>query len=247
MIESLDRNNMFTKDSALLNLPGNLNQKEAIFFDGMRHSAQIVDLSYLRLCKSLTELSLENQKMSEDPMFTHVFLDAWAFVDATDRFRCLWEMQPNSENIPSEFSPSNVRLQLQTIRDVRNVSAHIAQKIDQIIALNASVLGSINWVTLVSQEPLKIKTHFIRPGIMRRNTQCQFAMPNGEVSFIHGSGCISLAAGKYEANLSDAYKFVSSLVLLAEYFLEHTKQATSSQECIPTDMFGSAELDTNML
>lgn len=54
-------------------------------------------------------------------------------------------------------------------------------------------------------------------------------------------------AGKYEANLSDAYKFVSSLVLLAEYFLEHTKQATSSQECIPTDMFGSAELDTNML
>lgn len=105
-------------------------------------------------------------------------------IDSDAYGRC----NPNSENIPSEFSPSNVRLQLQTIRDVRNVSAHIAQKIDQIIALNASVLGSINWVTLVSQEPLKIKTHFIRPGIMRRNTQCQFAMPNGEVSFIHGGG-----------------------------------------------------------
>lgn len=235
---------MFTKDSAFLNLPAALNPKQAVFFDGMRHSAQIVNLSYSRLCRSLTELSLADSGVSEQCSFTHVFLDAWAFIDAADRFRCLWEMQPNSDTIPNTFSPKVVRSQLQAIRDIRNVSAHIAQKIDQIIALNSSVLGSIKWVTMESENPLKLKTHFIRPGITRGNVKAQFAMPSGDISFNQGSGCISLSAGKYEANLSAAYKTIWSVVEFAEATLASSMQLATSQERIPIDMFGSAELDT---
>jgi len=138
-----------------------------------------------------------------------------------------------------------VRSQLQAIRDIRNVSAHIAQKIDQIIALNSSVLGSIKWVTMESENPLKLKTHFIRPGIMRGNVKAQFAIPNGDISFNHGSGCILLSVGKYEANLSAAYKTIWSVVEIAEATLMSFIKSTASQEIIPIDMFGSAELDTS--
>ena len=235
---------MLSIDSPFLNIPAALDRKQAVFLDGMRHAGQIVELSYTRLCQALTDLSVGGTTAEKPTGFTHVFLDAWAFVDAADRFRCLWEMQPSASTIPDKFSPDAVRIQLQDIRDVRNVSAHLAQKIDQIVSLNSSVLGAINWISLLSPTPLKVKTHFIRPGIMHGNVKGQFAMPDGEVSFNHGSGYISFAAGKHSANLSMAYKTICSIIEFAEARLKLAFQNSSLEQRLPTDMFGSAELDT---
>jgi hypothetical protein len=234
---------MLSVDSPFLNIPRALDRKQAVFLDGMRHAVQIVELSYTRLCQALTELSVDGTTAAKSAGFTHVFLDAWAFIDAADRFRCLWEMQPNASNIRNQFSPNAVHIQLQEIRDVRNVSAHLSQKIDQIVALNSAVLGAISWVSLLSNDPLKVKTHLIRPGIMHGNVKGQFAMPIGEVTFIHGSGYISVAAGKHEANLSLAYKVICSIIEFAETSLKLAFQHSSLEQRLPTDMFGSAELD----
>ena len=73
----------------------------------------------------------------------------------------------------------------------------------------------------------------------------QLAIPSGEVTYIKGSGYISLAAGKYEANLSEAYKTVHSIIKFAEYNLIATMQEAKSIHHLPTDVFGSAELNTN--
>lgn len=236
---------MLSQDSPLLNLPAALDKKQAVFLDGMRHAVQLVDFSYTRLCRELTELSLRNVQEPNSSGYTHLFLDAWAFVDAADRFRCLWEMQPNSEKIPDHYGPIAVRAQLKNVRDVRNVSAHVAQKIDQIVSLNASVLGSIKWVTAIKQSPLKVRTHFIRPGITRGNLKAQFAMPKGEVKFLNHTGDVSLAAGKHEANLSQAYEFVRELVKFIEATLNFSRTSAGSRSGLPTDVFGSAELDTS--
>lgn len=236
---------MLSVDSPFFNIPVALDRKQAVFLDGMRHASQIVELSYTRLCQELSELSA-NGATDENPAgFTHVFLDAWAFIDAADRFRCLWEMQPNASTISENFSPDTVREQLQNIRNVRNVSAHIAQKIDQIVSLNSSVLGAISWVSLVSRTPLKVKTHFIRPGVMHGNVKGQFAMPDDEVGFNHGSGHISFTAGKHDANLSLAYKTICSIIEFAEASLKLAFQNSFFEQRLPTDMFGSAELDTS--
>lgn len=235
---------MLSDNSPFLNLPIGLDQKQAIFLDGMRHAVQIIDFSYMRLCQALTRQALNRPRAYAESQFTHVFLDAWAFVDAVDRFRSLWEMQPNAERLPKEYSPSSIRSQLQTIRDTRNVSAHIAQKIDQIVSLNASALGAINWITLLSKRPLKVNTYFIRPGIMKGRSMAQFAMPQGKITFRHGSACISLAAGKHYANLSEAHRIVGSIVRFAESTLKFEDQESRKQEYLPRDAFGSAELDT---
>lgn len=234
---------MLSQDSPLLNLPASLDKKQAVFLDGIRHAVQIADFSYQRLCHELTRLSAANAPGAAGSSYTHVFLDAWGFVDAVDRFRCLWEMQPTSGSIPAPYSPNVVRKQLQDVRDVRNVSAHIAQKIDQIVSLNSSVLGSLRWVTVSSQSPLKIKTHFVRPGIMRGNVNGQFAMPDSKVRFLNGTGGVALAAGKHDANLSKAHEFLSSVVKFIEGNLEFPG-ANENTDKLPTDMFGSAELDT---
>lgn len=235
---------MLSADSPLLNIPIALDRKQAVFLDGMGHAAQIVELSYTRLCRSLTALAIDQATTAESGRFTHAFLDAWAFIDAADRFRGLWEMQPGASTIPKTFSPDTVRAQLQDVRDMRNVSAHLAQKIDQIVSINSSVLGSISWVSLLSTAPLKVNTYFIRPGIMSGNVKGRFAMPRGEVSFDHGSGHISVAAGKCDANLSLAYKAICSIVGFAEDRLKRAFQNPSLEQRLPTHMFGSAELDT---
>ena len=99
---------MLSVDSPFLNIPAALDRKQAVFLDGMRHAGQIVELSYTRLCQALTDLSASGTAAEKSAGFTHVFLDAWAFIDATDRFRCLWEMQPSASDVPPFLSSTAV-------------------------------------------------------------------------------------------------------------------------------------------
>ena len=178
---------MLSENSPFLNIPVALDKKQAVFLDGLRHSAQIADHAYKRLCTGLTEQATKLSESRGSNEFTPLFLDAWAFIDSTDRFRSLWEMQPHSVDIPEPFSKRALKLQLNGIRDLRNVSAHISQKIDQIIAINSSVLGSINWLTMISKSPVEIKTCFIRPGIMLGKVSDQLAIPSKDIQFCNDS------------------------------------------------------------
>lgn len=238
---------MLSQHSPFLNIPVGINHTQAVFLDGIRHAVEIIDLSYARLCQSLTQLACGEHAGPGHSKFTHVFLDAWAFVDAVDRFRNLWAMQPNADRLPEEYSSASIRSQLQDVRNVRNVSAHVGQKIDQIVSLNSSILGAINWVTLIDQSPLKIKSFFIRPGIASGMVKGQLAMPKGEVSFVHGSGYVTLAAGKHSANLSEAHDLVSSVVRFAESAISFKGQKSVNSGHLPRDVFGSADLDTSAL
>lgn len=234
---------MLSVGSPLLNIPIAIDAKQALFLDGMRHAAQIADHAYRRLCFALKEQATCSNHARSHDSFVPIFLDAWAFIDAVDRFRLLWQMQPSSDRLPDYFSPKKVQGKLQGIRDLRNVSDHVAQKIDQIVALNSSVLGSISWVSLINEHPLHIKTCFIRPGIMPAATSGQLAIPSKNVKFVNGSGCITMAAGKHKAMLDDAYQFLFEMVGHAEQHLN--KIVATWPGCRPSDLIGTADLDTS--
>jgi len=238
---------MLSANSPFLNIPVALDSKQAVFLDGLRHAIQISDFSYKRLCSGLKIQALSQNKDRPYDSFVPIFLDAWAFIDAVDRFRSLWEMQPNANGINGQFSPATVRIELQGIRDLRNVSDHIAQKIDQIVSINSSVLGSISWLSLISESPLQIRTCFIRPGIIRSKAMGQLATPLKGVRFVNGSGCITVVAGKHKFLLDDAYELVSRIVAFAEAALASSFQQSSPLECHPSDMIGIAELDVSGL
>jgi len=234
---------MLSVDSPLLNIPAAIDAKQALFLDGMRHAAQIADLSYKRLCLALKEQATCSSPARSHDSFAPIFLDAWAFIDSVDRFRLLWEMQPSSGTLPDEFSPGKVREQLKGIRDLRNVSDHIAQKIDQIASLNSSVLGSISWLSLMSEKPLHIKTCFIRPGVITGATSGQLAVPSKAVNFLNGTGCITVAAGKHKALLDDAYQTILEIVSYTEQHLNNVFATSPGRR--PSDLIGTADLDTS--
>lgn len=235
---------MFSNESPFLNIPQALDTRQALYIDGLRHAAQIADLAYRRLCSGLTQYVLSYCRGEKQGEFTYLYLDAWAFIDATDRFRSLWKMQPGTESMPSRFAPATVQEKLEGIRQLRNVSAHIAQKIDQIVSLKSSVLGSLSWVTAVSQTPLVLKTCFVRPGVMPSTVSDQLAMPAGRVDLVNDSGWITMNAGKHKVVLSEAYAVLIELVSYADKALAAAFAAPSFEEKRPAYMFGVAELDT---
>ena len=234
---------MLSENSPFLNIPAALDKKQAVFLDGLRHSAQIADHAYTRLCAGLTEQSVKLSENRGSNEFTPLFLDVWAFIDSTDRFRSLWEMQPYSADIPEPYSKSTIKSQLSGIRDLRNVSAHISQKIDQIIAINSSVLGSINWLTMVSKSPVQIKSCFIRPGIMLGMVSDQLAIPSKEIQFCNDSGHVSVTAGKHTVMLTDAYYVLRNFVEYAEQNLMISFQQPTLEKRLPSDLIGIADLN----
>ena len=235
---------MFEINSPLLNIPATLTKRQAIFLDGLRQHAQIAIYAYTRLCNSLSELSFahsSNVEISQD--FTHIFLDAWACIEAVDRFRSLWQLQPASDTIPGEFSPKVINGKLQSIRNLRNVASHIAEKIDQIASLNASVSGLIRWITMHSKSPTVIRTYFMRPGIIHGQLSAQFVAPSGKILFTHDVGSILLNAGSHEGNLSDAYSIVCSIVDFMEQHLASKFIGPAFEPRLPANIFGSAQLN----
>ena len=236
---------MFAPDSPLLNIPATLHKRQAVFLDGLRQHAQIALYAYTRLCQSLSELAHARDKhLDPTSDYTAIFLDAWACVEAIDRFRQLWQLQPAADTIPKEFSPSSINQKLNSIRNIRNVSAHIAQKIDQITSLNSSVSGTISWATVLSKEPLVINTHFVRPGVIHGHLQARFAMPTGDTLFTHDTGHVVLAACQHEGDLSQGYQIVVSIIEFAERHLSSKFSGKSFEPRLPTNVFGSARLDT---
>lgn len=235
---------MFSNESAFLNIPQALDARQALYIDGLRHAAQISDLAYRRLCSELTQHVVSYCKNEKPGEFTHLYLDAWAFIDATDRFRSLWKMQPGTESMPRQYVPETVQEKLEGIRQLRNVSAHIAQKIDQIVSLKSSVLGSLSWVTAISRTPLVVKTCFIRPGVMPVTVSGQLAMPSSRVNFVNDSGWITMNVGKHKVVLSEAYAVLIEIVNYADQALNAAFSDPQFEKRRPADMFGMAELDT---
>lgn len=159
-----------------------------------------------------------------------------------DRFRQLWQLQPVADTIPDEFSPKTINNKLKSIRNIRNVSSHIAQKIDQIASLNASVSGLIRWITMHSKNPPIIRTYFMRPGIIHGHLSANFLLPSGQVLFTHDVGHIILDAGVYAGNLSKAYSILCSLINFSEEYLSSQFVGDVFEPRLPTNILGSAQL-----
>lgn len=234
---------MLSIDSPLLNLPIALNRRQAVFLDGLGHAAQVADLAYRRLCAGLTELVHKHEENRSPESFAPVFLDAWAFIDTSDRFGRLWKMQPEAAKISAPYAPDFVAKRLEGMRKLRNVTAHLPERIDHVIAHNSSAYGTLSWVTVVSNDPIVLKSCFIRPGIAQGKVVAQLAIPSGDVSFLGNTGHVEMKAGEEKHSLSDVFFLLTEVVGHAESVLRSTFAYSMPSERSSSNLFGIAELD----
>ncbi|WP_193909093.1 hypothetical protein [Cellvibrio polysaccharolyticus] len=192
---------MLSKSSSLRRIPSACNPKQAIFLDGLRHSAEIITLAYTRLRSCITDLALYPPSSDELQNATpYVFLDAWAFVDAVDKFRLLYQNFPDMVKNPLSKEP---RLEdvTKNFKKIRDIADHCNGTADRILANGTSGLGYLTWITIEEFQPVKAFYCTIRPGTLQTEPSLEWprieATPNDRTFFI------CLTVGGVQANLTD--------------------------------------------
>ena len=127
-----------------------LSPKQAFFIDGIRHAVDIMELAYGRLRETLTNIALNPPTSATLPKIApHAFLDAWAMVDAVDRFRMLYQQMPGINFGPPTHGVEPLKTVTQPFRKLRNVADHLSQNADLVVARGDAALGTLTWVTEV--------------------------------------------------------------------------------------------------
>lgn len=235
---------MIAHDSVLRNLPPGLDRKQALFFDGLRHAAEIAEFSYRRLQVTLTTIAMQEHRADERaPLFTSAFVDAWAVVDSIDRFRALWQLLPTPGHLSQRESPVGSFLHFsQPIRDLRNVADHLAQRADYVVAKNGSALGILSWVTIPDANTPKALSCAIIPGTVLNGHRARVPIPTGKIIELP-SDMIELKAGEHTVNLSEQLPRAQEVVARIEASLDKEFRAKGVREQNPnTDILVLGEI-----
>lgn len=222
---------MISRDSILRRLPSSLDQKQALFMDGIRHSGEIAGFAYNRLQSTLTRIATQELTPEKaDELYTSAFLDAWSLVDIIDRFRALWLLFPDSEMQPPPAGEKSFKEISRPVRSLRNVTDHLAQRVEYVLSHGGSALGSLSWFTITDLPAQKGVICAIVPGTLRTRSHSA-ANPCGRRIEVP-TGHIELSAGEYTANISEVLPHMeirireleSSLAgVIAEHSLEESQ------------------------
>jgi hypothetical protein len=220
---------MLSPNSILARLPPNLDRRQTIFLDGIRHALEIAALAYGRLQNELTAIALrlDAGNQSAPAQMTAAFLDAWAFVDAIDRFRSLLNLMPGVTRIPRTDGQPSFHELTEPLRNIRNVADHLAQRVDYVIAKDSTALGILTWFTVLDFAKHQGLSCMLLPGTVTAR-QPRMVNPAGQ-EFDGETGLIHLAAGEYLVSLSDLIPEITKRVTQIEASLAKSL-ADQSQE-----------------
>jgi len=213
---------MLGSESALRRLPPQLERRQMLLFDALRHAAEIVDLGYRRLQHTLTAIAEAQLAGNETKgMYTPAFLDAWAMVDAIYKIRGILislDAAGFSEREPADGSPKATAF-TEGIAKVRNIGDHIVGTADQIIAASSTALGILSWFTPLDAKPARGVSCVLAPGTIA-DLKARLVNPLGQDCDLP-SGLVTLQAGKYRVSLSDAFRSTVAVVDRIEAGLDH--------------------------
>jgi len=134
-------------DSILRKIPVALDRKQAYFFEGIRISAEMIDLAHVRLQQTLLEIT-KAMKASASPrqeLYTSAMLDAWSIIDSVHRLQDLAHYFPAIKH--REHNPGfHNLLSHSDVNKLRNTVQHLPGSIREMeVAPQWSVWGVLNW------------------------------------------------------------------------------------------------------
>ncbi len=134
---------LFSENSSLLRIPSSADVQDVMYLDAMRYAAEMIELSYVRLCDSLLRLPIEDDVTRHRYLSVASIQDAWAMIDSSDRLRSLIRPSKILSSYPdfcAEFVES-----VAPIRELRNTVQHLDHKIPSLAAKDWPVWGTLRW------------------------------------------------------------------------------------------------------
>jgi hypothetical protein len=196
-------------DSPFVNLPRNLNPKQALFIDGIRYAVQMAELAYERLCATLYALTTKPNRSDEDigPASIAAFLDAWSFVDSVNRLRDLQHQMPG---LKKRGGYTLFRKNTDGFEDLRNVVQHLNNQIPEFAELGLPVWGSLRWFTLLDLQKMTGRYSVLVSGRLQGGEYPVFN-PAGK-QMPRAISYITLSCKRLEVSLTEGMNAVSYMV-----------------------------------
>lgn len=210
------------RNSLLRQIPSNYLPDQIRSLDGIRHALEIMDVTYTRLRRALTNVALHPPESSTLPdVIANIYLDAWGFVHAVTRFERMYSRLTKKT--------SKLKANIPTLREV-------TQEFRNLLKVGDEGLGELSWLTGVKIQPEAIAlhctllpgTHCAPPGMKADPILCTLDWPTDS---------IRLSVCGYEANLSAVRKHVAYRMQHLETQLHKAFQATDAQGQIINDVF----------
>jgi hypothetical protein len=226
-------------DSILRRLPAAIELKQLLFLDGIRHCAEICELSYQRLKNTLTEIGSEAEHPKR--LSTAAFVDAWSIVDAIHRFKSLWKLQPGVTLTPPLPPARNIDQEFLEVVRLRNLADHLAQQADRIIKHKGNALGELRWVTVTSTEPYSAVSCVLVAGTAKDGKHSWIVPKKGDVMEFP-TGRVQLSVGADAADLSAALACLAKRIDVLENSLALAFSGLSDQRSNGLDLLVKAKL-----
>jgi hypothetical protein len=197
------------KDSPLRRFPANSENKQTLFFDGIRYSIEMAALAYARLQRNLYDLTVHCVKTSDKPIdFTPAILDAWSIVDSVHRLRILLDRTPGMKKQSPGFQV--FYRSTNSIKDLRNFIQHLDEETQGLIGQNIPVWGALSWFTMLDPNGKSGFTCTIVAGTLFQNMDSSLINPLGKNVNVPVD-LITLTANNNAICLSDVIQHVEKL------------------------------------
>jgi len=165
------------KDSPLRRVPSVFDPRQRVLLDSIRYCADMVGLCYTRLMAGLHSLSDIAAANNTLPPFTPYFVDAWSLVDAANRITPLLSALSPKTSVGEFEKYANA---MADVREMRNSVHHLAGRVDRFVKNRKLAWGSIGWVTNITDQSGKLRSHVIAAGSVT-GVRVAFVKPLGRM------------------------------------------------------------------
>lgn len=125
-------------DSYLKHPPTFINPQLVLILNTIRYSVEICEISYIRLCKALSDLT-ENPNV-EEYAFPEIYLESWSIVNNAVIFRNILEKHFEIDLKDKSF------VEINKAKELRNTYQHIDERITEIfLKEDLPIFGSVSW------------------------------------------------------------------------------------------------------
>lgn len=207
---------LLADESILRRLPPGLSPSQLVSLDAVRHAADIISLADERLRITLTEIARDVHTTQQQ--VTSAFSDAWSVIDAVDRIRSMVKLLVKKVDHSLRDDVEAFNNGTQTVRELRNLTDHLYQRVDQVLSSNMPAVGRLSWVTVFSTTSARVCV--LEPGSMRTQKK-SLSLPDVGGGSVHlPTGVISLSAATYMTRFDDVLKAVARLLKALEQTVE---------------------------
>lgn len=227
-------------NSALRNLPVNLDAKQRVMFDAIRYSIEIFELNYRRVVATLETWRAVGGHPREG-MFASVLSDAWAMIDSLHRLHSVVSAMTKKKKV--------LRPYVKVLRDaasnvvvLRNAVQHVTGRIERLASRKETPWGTISWFELRGKELTEGWVYTMVPGNLQVSEHRTLPSVGGK-TIHHQVDLLTLTSDGQAFCLSGAFRAVEVFALGLQ---EEMAKQFGAAPTVGSDMVIEARLEADI-